>query len=86
MRRPGKSIAWASRTSDVGGSVSTRTGSYSDDFGGFKSKDIEAKAVACDGMSWSAEIAVGPYSVLIFSQDQELAPESRDPRADEQLA
>ena len=42
---------------------------YSEDFGGFESHDVEAEAMECDGMPWSAEIAIGPYSALIFSQD-----------------
>lgn len=42
---------------------------YSEDFGGFESHDVEATEGECDGMAWSAEIAIGSYSALIFSQD-----------------
>ena len=44
---------------------------YSDDFQGFASHDVEAVEQECDGMAWSAEVAVGAYSALIFSQDRE---------------
>ena len=50
--------------------LNTDWSGYSEDFDGFESKGVEAEAVACDGMVWSAEIAVGPYSALVFSQDQ----------------
>ena len=43
---------------------------YSDDFQGFASHDVEAVEQECDGMAWSAEVAVGAYSALIFSQDR----------------
>lgn len=42
---------------------------YSDDFGGFESHDVEAAPEEHDGMPFSAEIAIGPYSALIYSQD-----------------
>jgi 1,4-alpha-glucan branching enzyme len=42
---------------------------YSDDFQDFASHDIEAVEQECDGMAWSAEVALGAYSALIFSQD-----------------
>ncbi|MDZ5696750.1 alpha-amylase family glycosyl hydrolase [Chelativorans sp. M5D2P16] len=42
---------------------------YSPDFGNFSSQDAVAEPGECDGMAWSGEIAVGPYSALIFSQD-----------------
>jgi 1,4-alpha-glucan branching enzyme len=44
---------------------------YSDDFGGFDSHDAGAEAGECDGMRFSAEVAVGGYSALIFSQERE---------------
>ncbi len=43
---------------------------YSEDFTGLASGDVEAEAAECDGMAWSAEVAVGPYAALIFSQDR----------------
>jgi 1,4-alpha-glucan branching enzyme len=42
---------------------------YSGDFGGFASHDIEAIEEECDGMAWSAEVAIGPYTALVYSQD-----------------
>ena len=42
---------------------------YSEDFEGSESHDVEAEEVESDGMPWSAEVAVGPYSTVIFSQD-----------------
>jgi 1,4-alpha-glucan branching enzyme len=42
---------------------------YSPDFHGFESHDVEATEAECDGSPWSAEVAVGPYSAVIFSQD-----------------
>lgn len=43
---------------------------YSDDFGNFESRDVEAVEGECDGLAWSADVAVGPYSALVFSQDE----------------
>lgn len=42
---------------------------YSEDFADFPSHDVEAVEQDCDGMKWSAEISVGGYTALIFSQD-----------------
>jgi 1,4-alpha-glucan branching enzyme len=42
---------------------------YSDDFGNFPSTDVEAVEAECDGMKWSAEAGIAPYSLLVFSQD-----------------
>lgn len=42
---------------------------YSEAFSGFPSGDVEARAQECDGMAWSAEVAIGGYSALVFSQD-----------------
>jgi 1,4-alpha-glucan branching enzyme len=42
---------------------------YSDDFGNFASTDVEAVEAECDGMKWSAEVGIAPYSLLVFSQD-----------------
>jgi 1,4-alpha-glucan branching enzyme len=41
---------------------------YNDDFNNHPSTDVIAGAGDCDGFSWHAEISIGPYSVLIFSQ------------------
>ncbi len=43
---------------------------YSDDFAGFESRDVEAVEGECDGLGWSAEIDIGSYSALVFSQDE----------------
>lgn len=43
---------------------------YSEDFGNYSSTDVVAEAVGCDGLPSSGTISVGPYSVLIFSQDK----------------
>jgi 1,4-alpha-glucan branching enzyme len=50
--------------------LNTDWAGYSEDFGGFASHDVEAEAQESDGMPWSAEVAVGPYSALVFSQDR----------------
>jgi 1,4-alpha-glucan branching enzyme len=42
---------------------------YSDDFGDFASHDVEATEGGYDGLRFSAELAIGPYSALVFSQD-----------------
>lgn len=42
---------------------------YSDDFADTASFDVDATEVACDGMAWSAEVAVGPYAALVYSQE-----------------
>lgn len=43
---------------------------YSSQFGGFASFDADATGEGQDGQPASAEVSVGPYSVLIYSQDQ----------------
>lgn len=43
---------------------------YSKDFTGLASGDVEAVAAECDGLPWSAEVALAPWSALIFSQDR----------------
>ncbi len=42
---------------------------YSDDFSGFKSSDVTAQKGDYDGFPATAAVNIGPYSVLIFSQD-----------------
>ena len=42
---------------------------YSADFGNTPSLDTDADAIPLDGMPHSAALALGPYSVLILSQD-----------------
>ena len=42
---------------------------YDSDFGDWVSGDVEADRIEWDGMPVSAEISVGPYTALIFSQD-----------------
>ncbi len=43
---------------------------YSPDFTGLATGDVEAVEEACDGHPWSAEIALAPWSALVFSQDR----------------
>ncbi len=52
---------------------------YSDDFSDFKSSDVTAKAGAYDGMPAGGAVAIGPYSVLIFSQDPQATPAAQPP-------
>ena len=42
---------------------------YSDDFANFASTDVSAAAGEFDGCPCHAKVGIGPYSVLIFSQD-----------------
>ncbi len=42
---------------------------YSDDFGDFASGDVDATAGDYDGLRFSAEVAIGPYTALVFSQN-----------------
>ena len=42
---------------------------YSEDFCNCASKDVPAEVGVCDGLPFHGTIAIGPYSVLIFSQD-----------------
>ena len=63
--------ASAFRGPATGGCGSIPTGrATAEDFTGQPSGDAEAIKQECDGHPWSAEIAVGTYSVLIFSQDR----------------
>jgi 1,4-alpha-glucan branching enzyme len=41
---------------------------YSGDFGNFRSSDVEAEPGDYDGLRFSAEVAIGPYTALVFSQ------------------
>lgn len=43
---------------------------YSTDFTGLATGDVEAVEQPCDGHPWSAEVAIAPWSALIFSQDR----------------
>ncbi len=43
---------------------------YSNDFGGFFSSDVEAYAGTRDGLDAYTTISIGPYSMLIFTQDK----------------
>ena len=43
---------------------------YSDDFQGFYSGDVEAAGTPRDGLDAQAAISIGPYSMLIFTQDK----------------
>jgi 1,4-alpha-glucan branching enzyme len=42
---------------------------YSDDFGNFFSPDVTAENMGQDGLDFSGNVQIGPYSVLILSQD-----------------
>jgi 1,4-alpha-glucan branching enzyme len=44
---------------------------YSEDFGNFESCDVVAEAAPYDGLPASAKIKIAPYSVLIFSENNE---------------
>ncbi|MGB3193100.1 MAG: alpha-amylase family glycosyl hydrolase [Limnoraphis sp.] len=44
---------------------------YSSDFGNFGGNDITAEEGEKDGLDYNGNIAIGPYSALIFSQDSE---------------
>jgi 1,4-alpha-glucan branching enzyme len=43
---------------------------YSNDFEGFHSGDIEAYEGGRDGLDAHASLSIGPYSLLVFSQDK----------------
>lgn len=43
---------------------------YSPDFAGHESHDVEAEEIECDGMPFSAEVDIGSYAALVFSQDR----------------
>jgi 1,4-alpha-glucan branching enzyme len=49
--------------------LNTDWSGYSEDFDGSESLHVETEEAECDGMRWSAEVSVGPYSALIFSQE-----------------
>ncbi|AQP45316.1 1,4-alpha-glucan branching protein [Tessaracoccus flavus] len=42
---------------------------YSGLFGNYESHDMEAYHEDADGMDWHGNVSVGPYSVLVYSQD-----------------
>jgi 1,4-alpha-glucan branching enzyme len=42
---------------------------YSSDFGNWLSYDTEAAGAGCDGMPFSGNVGLGPYSAIILSQD-----------------
>jgi 1,4-alpha-glucan branching enzyme len=49
--------------------LNTDWSGYSEDFGELDSNDVAVEAQESDGLPWSAEVAVGPYGTLIFSQE-----------------
>lgn len=49
--------------------LNTDWSGYSEDFENFGSQVTTAEAGECDGLAWSGEVAIGPYSLLVFSQD-----------------
>jgi 1,4-alpha-glucan branching enzyme len=42
---------------------------YSADYGNFPSNDVVADSWGYDGMAFSGNLSVGPYSVVVFSQN-----------------
>lgn len=42
---------------------------YSEDFGAVDTYDATASEPGADGMAWSGDVALGPYSAVILSQD-----------------
>jgi 1,4-alpha-glucan branching enzyme len=42
---------------------------YNGDLSNHPSTDVLAEAGDCDGLPWQAKVAIGPYSVLIYSQE-----------------
>jgi 1,4-alpha-glucan branching enzyme len=42
---------------------------YNDDFANHPSTDVSANPGDCDGLPWGGSVSIGPYSVLIFSQE-----------------
>ena len=43
---------------------------YSEDFTGPETGDVEAIETESDGLRWSAEVSIAPYSLLVFSQER----------------
>lgn len=43
---------------------------YSGDFSNFATPDVEAKEGETDGLPCYGELSIGPYTVVIFSQDE----------------
>jgi 1,4-alpha-glucan branching enzyme len=43
---------------------------YDESFGNYLGTDIEAQEGETDGMAWFGNVRIGPYSVLIYSQDE----------------
>ena len=42
---------------------------YSADFGNWFSYDTEAAGAGCDGMPFSGNVGLGPYTAIVLSQD-----------------
>lgn len=51
--------------------LNTDAGIYSDDFSNCASRDVEALEGERDGLPVQAPVTIGPYSVLIYSQDRQ---------------
>jgi 1,4-alpha-glucan branching enzyme len=47
---------------------------YSDDFANQPSGDITAQEDDYDNLTASAEVSIGPYTVLVYSQDHNTSP------------
>lgn len=43
---------------------------YGPDFANHPSPDVEAQEGDCDGLPWHGQVSIGPYTVVIFSQDE----------------
>ncbi|MGI6637902.1 MAG: alpha-amylase family glycosyl hydrolase [Desulfobulbus sp.] len=50
--------------------INTDASIYSDDFSNFASSDLHAEPGECDGLQAQATVAIGPYTVLIYSKDK----------------
>lgn len=51
--------------------LNTDANSYSDDFSNCASGDLDARQGERDGLQAHAPVTIGPYSVLIYSQDRQ---------------
>jgi 1,4-alpha-glucan branching enzyme len=49
--------------------MNTDWSGYGEDFGAVHSHDPVAGGAGADGMAWAGDVAIGPYSALILSQD-----------------
>ncbi|NQS70749.1 MAG: 1,4-alpha-glucan branching protein [Desulfobulbaceae bacterium] len=50
--------------------INTDASIYSDDFSNFASSDLHAEPGERDGLQAQATVAIGPYTILVYSQDK----------------